>query len=131
MFHSSTIQIYESFKIMPLKIKNSSFANPTERLIFLMKSFFEDYKITFWFVALLFVFITRVIEFIGILFILSPGPHRLYICTIFTTFLTLIVPTLGMGNPRYRSESEILLIILGAFGFYAINKFLKKDKIVM
>ena len=29
--------------------------------------------------------------------------------------------------PRYRSESEVLLIILGAFGFYAINIFLKKS----
>lgn len=131
MFHSSTIQIYESFKIMPSKIKNSSFTDPTERLIFLINNLFVDYKITFWFVALLFVFITRTIEFIGILYILSAGPHRLYICTIFTTFLTLIIPTLGMGNPRYRSESEILLIILGAFGFYAINKFLKKNKLIM
>ena len=126
LFHSSVISIYESFEIMPSKVQNTSFSDPSERFFFLAKNFFEDYKITFWYLAILFVLITRIIEFIGILLIFSPGPHRLYICTIFSTLLTLIIPTLGMGNPRYRSESEILLIILGAYGFYAISKFIRK-----
>lgn len=127
LFHSSIIQIYQSFEIMPAKIKDTSFSKPTDRLAYLGEKFFKDYKVTFWFIALFFVFVTRVIEFIGFLLIFLPGPHRLYICTIMSTFLTLIIPTFGIGNPRYRSESEVLLIILGAFGFYAINKFVKRS----
>lgn len=127
LFHSSVIQIYQSFEIMPSKNKDPFFSKPTDRLGYLWENFFKDYKITFWFIALFFVFVTRVIEFFGFLLIFLPGPHRLYLCTIMSTFLTLIIPTFGIGNPRYRSESEVLLIILGAFGFYAINKFLKKS----
>ena len=128
LFHSSVIQIYQSFEIMPKKIQNIYFSNPSERIVFLTKNFFEDLKIAFWLIAIIFVFLKRLVQFFGILLIFSKNPYRLYILTIFTTLLTLIIPTVGIGNPRYRSESEVLLIILGAFGFYAITEALKKKK---
>ena len=45
---------------------------------------------------------------------------------IISSIVIIILATgIGLGNPRYRSEAEPLLIILGAIG---INRILEKIK---
>ena len=51
---------------------------------------------------------------------------QLYITTITMSVLSLILPTVGIGNPRYRSESEILLLILGSFWIFFVKNIIKK-----
>ena len=51
---------------------------------------------------------------------LKKGPMQLYIITITMSFFSLILPTVGMET-RDTEESEILLVILGAFGFFVMR----------
>ena len=47
-----------------------------------------------------------------------------YILLILSLILVILIPAIGNGNPRYRSEIEPLLIILGSFGISYIVKIL-------
>jgi len=121
LFHSSIIEIYESFEIKKTQKESQEFKSPIDRINYLLNNFYKDITVFIWLVSLFGVFIMRFFQLCGILMCLKKGPMQLYIITITMSFFSLILPTVGIGNPRYRSESEILLVILGAFGFFIIK----------
>lgn len=127
LFHTSIIEIYESFQIKGTQIEGQEFKSPIDRINFLLNHFYKDVTLMIWLISLVGVFIMRFFQLIGILLCFKKGPMQLYVITITMSFLSLILPTVGIGNPRYRSESEILLIILGAFGFLFLKKLNKNN----
>ena len=54
---------------------------------------------------------------------------RIYIAIISSMAFLIFITTIGLGNPRYRSEMEPLLIILGAVGIDNLYKKLSKKKV--
>ena len=69
----------------------------------------------------------RFLQIIGILSIFKDKTISLYILLIISLIFVLLIPAIGMGNPRYRSEIEPLLLILGAIGIKTIIDNYKKQ----
>ena len=67
----------------------------------------------------------RIFQLVGIFSLKRNNSNFYYILTLISLILVIITPAIGIGNPRYRSEIEVVLIILGAFG---LNTFLKNFK---
>ena len=47
---------------------------------------------------------------------------RMYGLIVSSIILIILVTGIGLGNPRYRSEAEPLLIILGAIGLKGLTE---------
>ena len=59
---------------------------------------------------------------------LKDKKKRIYVAIISSMVFLMLITTVGIGNPRYRSEMEPLLIILGAIGIDKLYKKLSKKK---
>ena len=53
---------------------------------------------------------------------LKDEKKRIYVAIISSMAFLIFITTVGLGNPRYRSEMEPLLIILGAIGIDRLYK---------
>ncbi len=120
LLHSSLTEIYPSFEI---EFKNFSLLEGDsflEKLNVLIKKTFSELRYFLWSLSLFFLFTMRFVQIVGILSIFKNKNLNLYILLIVSLILVLLIPAIGMGNPRYRSEIEPLLIILGAIGIKTI-----------
>ena len=83
----------------------------------------SDFKYFFWLIAVIFVFISRIFQLYAIVIYLKPNILRLYVFVLTSMMFITNLPALGIGNPRYRSDSETVFLIIGALG---ISSFFKK-----
>jgi hypothetical protein len=111
---------FKSFSLLD----GSSFV---EKLYSLYKNTFSDLRYFFWSLCTSFIFIMRFIQAVAILEMFNNKKMAMYILVILSLILSLSIPTVGMSNPRYRSEMESLLLILGAIGIEKIYQLYKKN----
>ena len=127
LLHSSLVEIYPAFNI---KFKNFSLLEGNsflEKINVLIIKTFSELKYFFWSFSIFFLFIRRFLQIIGILSIFKDKTLSLYILLIISLIFVLLIPAIGMGNPRYRSEIEPLLLILGAIGIKTVIDNYKKQ----
>ena len=123
--HSSLTEIYPSLGIdviNPSVQKGESFKEKIISFVFLG---ITDFKYLLWLIAIIFVFISRLFQLYAIIVYLKPNILRLYVFVLTSMMFSTIIPAIGIGNPRYRSDSETLFLIIGALG---INSFFKKKE---
>ena len=123
LFHPTLTEIYPSFDI---EFKNFSAINGDnfeQKFISFLKKSFSDIKYFLYMMSLISIFLLRIFQLVGIFSLKRNSSNFYYILTLISLILVIITPAIGIGNPRYRSEIEVVLIILGAF---CLNKFLKK-----
>ena len=128
LFHSSLVEIYPAFNI---NFKNFSLMEGSsflEKFSSLIKNTFSDLKYFFWSLSIFFLFIMRMVQIVGVFSIFKNKSLKLYILLIVSLIFVILVPAIGMGNPRYRSEIEPLLLILGAIGIKNIIDTYKREK---
>ena len=70
----------------------------------------------------------RLVQIVGAISIFKNKSLKLYILLIVSLIFIILIPAIGMGNPRYRSEIEPLLLILGAIGIKTIIDTFKREK---
>ena len=123
LFHPTLTEIYPSFNV---DFKNFSALNGNDfeqKFIVFLKKSFSDIKYFLYMMSLISIFFLRIFQLVGIFSLKRNSSNFYFILTLISLILVIIIPATGMGNPRYRSEIEVVLIILGAFG---LNTFLKK-----
>ena len=123
LFHPTLTEIYPSFNV---DFKNFSALNGDnfeEKFILFLKKSFSDIKYFLYMMSLISIFLLRIFQLVGIFSLKRNSSNFYYILTLISLILVIITPAVGIGNPRYRSEIEVVLIVLGAFG---LNTFLKK-----
>lgn len=129
LLHSSLVEIYPAFDI---NFKNFSLMEGgsfLEKLNSLKKKTFSELKYFFWSLSIFFLFIMRLVQIVGIISIFKNKFLNLYILLIISLIFVILIPAIGMGNPRYRSEIEPLLLILGAIGIKTlISAYKNRDK---
>ncbi len=120
LFHPTLTEMYPKinieFKNFSLLEGNSFF----EKFIILIKKTLSEFKYFLWSLSIFFIFILRFFQIVGIVSIFKNKNLSLYILFIVSLIIVLLIPTIGMGNPRYRSEIEPLLLILGAVGIKSL-----------
>ncbi len=126
LFHSSLTEIYSKFQINFTNFSSLDGSSFFGKFNILLKKTFTDSTYFFWSTSLVFLFILRVVQIIGVISFLNDKKLGLYILITSSLIFVLIIPAVGMGNPRYRSEIEPLLLILGAIGIKNLLIFYKK-----
>ena len=127
LLHSSLIEIYSSFEIEFKSFSLLEGSSFLEKLNTLINKTFSELKYFFWSSSIFLLFIMRSVQIVGILSIFKKKNFNLYILLIVSLIFVLLIPAIGIGNPRYRSEIEPLLIILGAIGIKTIINSYKKQ----
>ena len=125
IFHSTFIEMFGAFKVnaAPLYISGENdFFMKIKHII--SNSFTNKYS-ALYVVAILFIIIFRFVQLLGFTIIVQSNKLRMYGLIISSIVIIILATGIGLGNPRYRSEAEPLLIILGAIG---INRILEKIK---
>ena len=123
--HSSLTEIYPSIGIdviNPSIQKGKSFFEKIKSFLFFTT---KDLKYFLWLLAMLLVFISRLFQIYAIFIYFKPNVIRLYFFILASMIFITTIPSIGIGNPRYRSDSETLFLMIGALG---ISNFFKRIK---
>ena len=123
--HSSLTEIYPSLGIDVVNPSAQEGKSFKEKIMNFALLGISDFKYFFWLIAIIFVFISRVFQLYAIIIYLKPNILRSYIFVLTSMMFVTTIPAIGIGNPRYRSDSETLFLIIGALG---INSFFRKIK---
>jgi hypothetical protein len=75
--------------------------------------------------AVLMIILLRFLQLYGFYLTLQSVPLKMYGLIITSIIFIILATGVGLGNPRYRSEAEPLLIILSAIGIKSIIDKLK------
>ena len=122
LFHPTLTEIYPSFSV---DFKNFSALNGDnfeQKFILFLKKSFSDIKYFIYMLSLVFIFFLRFFQLVGIFSLKKNSSNFYYILTLISLIMVIIIPAVGIGNPRYRSEIEVVLIVLGAFGLNTVFK---------
>ena len=76
-------------------------------------------------ISVLLIFVLRFLQLYGFYISIKSSHLRMYGLIITSIVILILATGIGLGNPRYRSEAEPLLIILGGIG---IKKIIDKLK---
>jgi len=125
IFHSSLIEIYGALDFNAPELYLSGENNLIYKLKMVFSSSLDNPLNLFWCLSILFIFLLRLIQLYGMLVGIKNRSMRFYILILSSMLIVILITSVGLGNPRYRSEAEPLLVILGAFG---INHILTKLK---
>ena len=127
LFHSSLIEIYSSFNLDVKELYNPIVNGPSEKIKDIASSMFKNPLIFLWIIAVLIIVLLRFLQLYGIFVSIKDKPLKGYYLILLSILLLILISGVGLGNPRYRSDCEPILIIFGAI---AINKiFFPKNKI--
>ena len=121
LLHTSLTEIYDQFQVEFKSFSTFEGISFFQKLNELIKKTFSDPKYFFWSLCLFFLFIMRFVQIVAIFTILKNKKMTLYILIILSLIPVILLPAIGMSNPRYRSEIEPILLILGAIGIDKIN----------
>jgi hypothetical protein len=128
IFHSSLIEVYGAFDLKVSALYSSGENNFLGKLKNIINSALSDPLILFWLISIFTITILRAIQIYGMVVGLKDQKKRIYVAIISSMVFLMLITTVGIGNPRYRSEMEPLLIILGAIGIDKLYKKLSKKK---
>ena len=129
LFHSSLIEIYGALDLEASALYSSGENNFLGKLKNIFNSAISNPLILFWLISIFTITILRTIQVYGMIVGFKDKKKRIYIAIISSMAFLIFITTIGLGNPRYRSEMEPLLIILGAVGIDNLYKKLSKKKV--
>ena len=125
LFHPTLTEIYPSFNVEFRNFSALTGDNFEQKLILFLKKSFSEVKYFIYMLSLLFIFFLRIFQLVGIFSLKKNSNSFYYILTLVSLIMVIVIPAVGIGNPRYRSEIEVVLIILGAMGIDSIYKKIK------
>ena len=126
IFHSTLIEIFGAFKLNSDEIYSSGEKSITKKMSSIFSNAFHNPLNLIWIVSIFFVFVFRIIQFFGFTFCFRHSDLQLYLIILSSLAITIIAISVGIGNPRYRSDCEPILIILGAVGISELKKIISK-----
>ena len=125
IFHSTLIEIYGAFNInVPFLYEPANEDILNKYSIIFFNSFSNPLN-AIWVLSICFIFFLRILQTYGSYCLFKSKELRFYGLIISSIILIILLMGIGLGNPRYRSEAEPLLLILSAV---AVNQILYRKK---
>ena len=122
IFHSTFIEIFGALGIDASPLYVSGEDNFFMKLKNIVSNTFTNKYTGIYVLAVLLIFLLRFIQLFGFSLMIKSKNLRMYGLIISSIILIILVTGIGLGNPRYRSEAEPLLIILGAIGLKGLTE---------
>lgn len=120
IFHSTFIEIFGAFKINVSSLYISGENDFFKKLKNIFTNSLTDKYTGLYVLALFSIIVLRLIQLFGLSIAIQSKNLRMYGLIISSIIIIILATGIGLGNPRYRSEAEPLLIILGAIGIKGI-----------
>lgn len=125
IFHSTFIEIFSAFKMNVSPLYSPVDNNFYGKITNIVSNTFTNKLNGIYVISVLLIILLRFIQFYGFIIITKSSQLRMYGLIITSIVIVILATGIGLGNPRYRSEAEPLLIILGAIGIKQIIDKLK------
>ena len=126
IFHSTFIEIFGAFKINVPSLYISGENDFFKKLKNIFTNSLTDKYTGLYVLALFSIIVLRLIQLFGLSIAIQSKDLRMYGLIISSIVIIILATGIGLGNPRYRSEAEPLLIILGAIGIKGILEKIKR-----
>ena len=120
IFHSTFIEMFGAFKVNASPLYISGENDFFMKLNHIISNSFTNKYSALYVIAILLIIILRFIQLVGFTIIVQSSNMRMYGLIISSIIIIILATGIGLGNPRYRSEAEPLLMILGAIGINGI-----------
>jgi hypothetical protein len=115
MFYTAFISIMETFKIKPIKL--------TTHVTSMIQQAFSSGWAFMLLMSQSLLFISRILQLCGIIYGLSVSRFRALTTYLLTGSLSFVAISISIGNPRYRSPMEPILILFSILGIEAIKHY--------
>ena len=125
IFHSTFIEIFSAFEMNASPLYSSGENNFYGKLTNILSNTFTNKLNGIYVISVLLVFVLRFLQLYGFCISIKSSNLRMYGLIITSIVIIVLATGIGLGNPRYRSEAEPLLIILGSIGIKQIIDKLK------
>ena len=120
IFHSTFIEIFGAFKINSSPLYISGEEDFFAKVSNVASNIFTNKFVGLYFAAVLIIILLRFLQLYGFYLTLKSIPLKMYGLIITSIIVIILATGVGLGNPRYRSEAEPLLVILSAIGIKSI-----------
>lgn len=127
MMHTSMQEILERFGMKTIHISEISAKSTLEKIsLFLVKSLSNKWSIML-FLSQLTVLFLRLLQILGIFYGLYQEKYRPITVWLLSATISFIMISVGIGNYRYRSPAEPMLILFALLGIEYCMLFFKKQ----
>jgi hypothetical protein len=120
IFHSTFIEIFGAFKINASPLYFSGENNFFSKILHVSSNMLNNKFSGLYVVSVLVIILLRFLQVFGFYLTLQSVHLRMYGLIIMSIIFIILATGVGLGNPRYRSEAEPLLIIFSAIGIKSI-----------
>ena len=120
IFHSTFIEIFGAFKINSSPLYISGEEDFFAKVSNVASNIFTNKFVGLYVAAVLIIILLRFLQLYGFYLTLKSIPLKMYGLIITSIIVIILATGVGLGNPRYRSEAEPLLVILSAIGIKSI-----------
>jgi len=120
IFHSTFIEIFSAFQINASPLYSSGENNFFAKVSFVASNIFTNKFNGLYVAAVLVIILLRILQLFGFYLTLQSVHLRMYGLIVMSIIFIILATGVGLGNPRYRSEAEPLLMILSAIGIKTI-----------
>ena len=120
IFHSTFIEIFGAFKINSSPLYISGEEDFFAKVSHVASNIFTNKFVGLYVAAVLIIILLRFLQLYGFYLTLKSIPLKMYGLIITSIIVIILATGVGLGNPRYRSEAEPLLVILSAIGIKSI-----------
>jgi len=125
IFHSTFIEIFSAFEMNVSPLYSSGENNFYGKLNNIVSNSLTNKLNGVYLISVLLIIVLRFLQLYGFYISIKSSHLRMYGLIITSIVIIVLATGIGLGNPRYRSEAEPLLIILGGIG---IKKIIDKLK---
>ncbi len=128
IFHSALIEIYGALNFQAKELYISGEDGVLKKFKNIVISSSNNPLNLFWLFSIASIILLRILQLYGFTYGLRDNQLRMYTIIISSMITLILINAIGLGNPRYRSEAEPLLIILSALAMNQVRKILSKNK---
>ncbi len=126
MLHSPILEIFEYYNLNTFSFSDFKNKNFFSQLYNFGENIYFEKHMFVWLFSQIWIVIERFVQIFGIMYLVKTKPYLSILLILIC--ISLAGPSIGIGNPRYRSEIEPILIIFFSAGILFLENLRKSFK---
>ena len=126
MLHSPLLELFQYYNLNIFSFSDFKNKNFFIQLYNFGENIYLEKHMFVWLFSQIWIVIERIVQIFGIIYLFKTKPYLSILLILIC--ISFAGPSIGIGNPRYRSEIEPILIIFFSSGILYLENLRKRFK---
>ena len=126
MLHSPLLELFQYYNLNIFNFSDFKNKNFFIQLYNFGENIYLEKHMFVWLFSQIWIVIERIVQIFGIIYLFKTKPYLSILLILIC--ISFAGPSIGIGNPRYRSEIEPILIIFFSSGVFYLDNLRKRFK---